>query len=236
MVAEPSGDAGTPPPAATAAWGPTAGRLTLAQSAELVGRYRWIERRLFELTGSWAPAAPIPAVAVHLDAVSLQHAWHADLWAERLPVLDGVDREALTRPTPGAAAVFDDLGAGEDEGPGSWVDRLAGLYRVVVPRLLVGYERHLARATSPADPPTTRALRLVIRDEVEAWQAGEALLEDLVIAPDLVLRAASTQGRLESLLLGAEPAAGLVPWPVAPGELPRGAAPGALPRGEGSVS
>ena len=55
---------------------------------------------------------------------SARHGWHAELWADRLPVLDGVDPEALTRPpSPAAEALFGAL-AGSDDGPvplaGGW--------------------------------------------------------------------------------------------------------------------
>jgi hypothetical protein len=40
---------------------------------------------------------PIAAVQVHLDAQSMRHAWHAELFAERLPVLAGADPDGLTR-------------------------------------------------------------------------------------------------------------------------------------------
>ena len=65
--------------------------LGLSQAAELLGSYCFVERRLFELTGAWSVEVDRPGVAVQLDRVSQQHAWHAELWAERLPVLAGVE-------------------------------------------------------------------------------------------------------------------------------------------------
>lgn len=185
--------------------------LPLGQAARLLGAYRWVEHRLFELTGAWAAEIDLPAVALHLDEVSAQHAWHADLWAQRLPVLDDVDPEALTAPAPGVAPLLDGLAA--EEGP---VPRLAGLYRVVVPRLLVTYDRHLGRVQLVADGPTARTLRLVLRDELESWQAGEGLLECLLDGPDAVRAAADTEIRLESALVAARPGEGLVGWPEDP--------------------
>lgn len=198
--------------------------LTLDQAAALAGRYRWVERRLFELTGSWAPEVPAPTAGVLLDALSLQHAWHAELWADRLPVLDGADHEALTRPSPTLAGLFgalsgatpvrgDGVAAGEDD---RWVARLAGLFRVVLPRLVVGYGRHLSMAVPATDGPTIRALRLTLRDEIEAWQAGEGLLEELVATPARVAAAADAQYRLENILVNGGEGPGLVSWPAPP--------------------
>ena len=51
------------------------------------------------------------------------------------------------------------------------------LYRVVLPRLVTSYERHL-QVTSPiTDGPVARALRLVLNDEVADWHAGERIVE-----------------------------------------------------------
>ena len=49
---------------------------------------------------------PVAAVQVHLDGQSLRHAWHADLWADRLPVYAGADPTGLTVPSATSAALF----------------------------------------------------------------------------------------------------------------------------------
>jgi hypothetical protein len=197
--------------------------LTLAQAAERFGAYRWAEQRLFELTGAWAAEATSPEARIHLDVVSGQHAWHAELWAARLPVLDGTDREALTRPAgPVLGPLLDEVAR-----TSGTVARLAALYRVVVPRLLTTYGRHLRRAAPATDAPAVRALRLVRRDEVESWEAGEALLEHLVVGAGDAAAAAAVQARLEAGLVASWAGWGLLPWPQeAPGSAPSGAAEG----------
>lgn len=206
LTAAPGGAGGTAPVDVVA----VPPSLPLDRATALYGTYRWAERRVFELAGAWAVGTAEPAVRVHLDVVSRQHAWHADLWAERLPVLDGVDREALTRPGhPAVATVLERLAAA----PGT-VARLAGLYRVVVPRLLVTYERHLAMLSPVADQPAARALRLVRRDELESWEAGEALLQALLAGPERAAEAATAQAAVEGALVAARVGRGLVPWPA----------------------
>lgn len=187
--------------------------LTLFRTAELVGAYRWTERRLFELTGAWAVEADAPAVRLHLDRVSAEHAWHAELWAARLPVIDGVDPDALTRPLgPAVGPLMEALAA-----TAGTVGRLAGLYRVVLPRLLVTYHRHLERAVAVADGPVVRALRLVRRDEAESWAQGESLLEGALATPSDADAAAEVQRRLEATVVAAGAGEGLVPWPEGAG-------------------
>lgn len=185
--------------------------LRLGEAARLAGAYRWTEHRLFELTGSWAGEEAEPAVQVHLDEVSAQHSWHAELWAQRLPVLDDVDPDELTRP---AGRALEPVLAVLSTTKGL-VPRLAGLYRVVVPRLLVTYDRHLAQAVPATDGPTIRALRLLLRDELEGWQSGERLLQSVLSSPEQVAAAAQAQERLEGALAAAQPGEGLLPWPGA---------------------
>ena len=86
---------------------------------------------------------------------------------------------------------------------------------MVLPRLLVTYDRHLARAVPVADGPVVRALRLVRRDELEAWAEGEALLEGALRTTADAAVVAEAQQRLEAAVVGAAVGGGLVPWPGA---------------------
>ncbi len=67
------------------------GALPLESQAGVIGAYQWIERRLFEVLGTWVLSEPLAEARLLFDIYSQQHAWHADLWAERLPVLDSLD-------------------------------------------------------------------------------------------------------------------------------------------------
>jgi hypothetical protein len=181
----------------------------LAEAAERVGGYRWVEWRLFEITGAWSTDADLPVVQLHLHDVSLQHAWHAELWEDRLPVLAGSDPAALTRPPSDAvAAVLDDLERETDT-----VNRLAGLYRVVLPRLVVTYDDHRRRAVAATEGPVIRALRLIRRDEHEQWRTGERLLQATLWLGDEVGSALTVQRRLETLLAGGPGLWGVGPVP-----------------------
>src|SRR5580692_6542000 len=89
--------------------------LSLDAQARLVGSYQWIERRLFEVLGSWVASEPVPEAQMLFDVYSQQHAWHAALFADRLPALDSVDRDALVLP------------------PSAEVDRMLNVLAGVVP-------------------------------------------------------------------------------------------------------
>ena len=49
-------------------------------------------------SGPGSSDLPLAGVQVHLDAQSMRHAWHAELFADRLPVRAGVDPDALDPP------------------------------------------------------------------------------------------------------------------------------------------
>ncbi len=233
----------------TALWGPSPGSggaepggsgglplaLPLGVTAGLVGGYRWIEHALYEVLGSWVTDIPLAAVQVHLDAQSTRHAWHAELWADRLPVLHGIDPDSLTKPPDPAGTMLSILAGsapllgtpvtagwgwetsdddGEVPDPPGALPRLAGLYRVVLPRLVVSYEHHLRSASAVTDAPLIRALRLVLADEIEDWHAGERLVQHLVTRSHDVEAVYAFQQRLELAVVGSSLASGLMRFPA----------------------
>jgi hypothetical protein len=222
--------------------GTGAGRpLTLHEAAARHGAYRWVEQRLHELTGRWSGAASVPPdVRVHMFEASAQHAWHAQLWADRLPVLAGMDPATWTRPAgPLLAPLLDALDAAGD-GPPPVVGALAALHRVVLPELLASYARHRLALGELADRPAIRALGLVARDEEDELAACARLLtgltprekgaaDDAVRALEEVLWGAATvpaspegggtdaRGAIPGLISGlALRDRDLVPWPDPP--------------------
>lgn len=186
------------------------------QAAAVHGAYRWVEHRLFALAGAWAARGTNdPGARLLLDEASLQHAWHARLWADRLPVLDGVDPDRFTVAPAGCDALFAelaDLGDRSGDAP-ALVAGLSGLYDVVVPALLTSYGHHRRIATEVTDRPTERALGLAASDDAALCAAARRLLDDLAAAPELAARRAASSERLVSLLPGSAPGSALIALP-----------------------
>ena len=169
-----------------------------------MGSYQWVERRLFEVLGSWVASEPVPEAQVLFDVYSQQHAWHAELFADRLPALDSVDSDALILPPsaevermlgvlagararrrPDTPTGSTPDGSGVSDVPGRaarcrvwWAS--AGWcwpdWSRATPSISDGSRRS-------SDAPMTRCLRLVLRDETEEWQAVEALTKPCCGAP-----------------------------------------------------
>jgi hypothetical protein len=188
--------------------------LGIERTALLLGAYAWVEGRLFSVLGAWAAEEGDHSAVVLLDALSRQHAWHASLFTECLPKVPALAASSLAEspaaPAPSTAEVLDRLAVVGDS-----VERMAGLARVVLPRLVTGYRRHLATARSMSDAPVVRALRLVVRDEVEALVETEEALEALMAGRGSPSAALARAADLEEPLAGAGP--GLVPWPEGSG-------------------
>jgi hypothetical protein len=128
---------------------------SIGELAELCGHYCWVERRVFELTGSRAsrPEAGEAEVRVVLSEMSARHGQFAAQWHDRLPVRAGVDAEALIVPPPGPVGEALDLIAAAPH----LVLVLGGLATQFLPWFRDAYDRDLAQA-SPVSEAPVRAL------------------------------------------------------------------------------
>jgi hypothetical protein len=175
----------------------------LHATARRAGAARWLDARLFEILGGWVASVPEPDVKIHFATGSAHHGWHATLWDERLPVLHDVDPAGWIRPAPGVEPAVAAIAAA-----GTTIERLVGVHRVLLPRLVGAHAEHLERASAVADGPTIRTLRFVLQDEQDDQRAGERLLHRLLRTRADVERAAAHQVAVEALLVAAGPLLG----------------------------
>ena len=169
--------------------------MLIRETAQRIAGHRWVEARLFELTGAWSTEEGDPDVRRVLATQSRHHGWRASLWAELVPVLHDLDPAALAPPAADVALLAA-LGAGEAP-----VVRLAGLTQVVLPALLERYDAELASTTEVADAPVARALRLVLADAGDDRRAAEAVLRSSLGGDDEVTaRVAAHRSMLQALL------------------------------------
>jgi hypothetical protein len=167
-----------------------------------VGNYKWIETRLFEVLGGWVATVPELDVKMRLGTHCYHHAWHAELWHKRLPELREINPDRLTQPANDGIVAFMDAMT-EPEAPELTIEKLVGVYRVLIPRFIAAYTYHRNNTSEITDAPTIRSINFILQDEFEDWRDGEMLLQSLITTPEHVERAAGHQARLEALMVEA---------------------------------
>ena len=187
--------------------GRAAASFTLEETARRAGHYKWTEMRLFEVLGGWIATVPELDAKMVLSAHCHHHAWHAELWHHRLPALREMDGERLTVAANDEMVAFMAALAGPDA-PDQTIEKLVGVYRVLIPHLVAAYTHHLDHTSAATDGPTIRVLRLALRDEMEDWRDGELLVQSLVDSPAAVDRAATHVAKLQKVMLAAGGVAG----------------------------
>jgi hypothetical protein len=183
------------------------GLFTVEESARRVGHYKWIEMRLFEALGGWVATVPELDVKATLGRHCYHHAWHAELWHKRLPELREMNPDRLTIP-PNAALEAFVAALTEPEDRAQTIEKLVGVYRVLIPRKIAAYTCHQAATSRVTDARTLRSLGFIHQDEFDGWREGEMLLQSLIETEDEAERAARRQAELERLMVRAGGIAG----------------------------
>src|SRR3954469_16181924 len=183
------------------------GLFSVEDSARRVGNYKWTEMRLFEALGGWVATVPELDVKLVLGRHTYHHAWHAELWHKRLPELREMNPERLTLPANDAFVTFMDA-VREPEAAELTIEKLVGVYRVLIPRMIGVYTYHLNGTSTITDAPTIRSLKFILQDDFEDWRDGEMLLQSLIDSPAKAERAAARQAELEKLYLASGGIAG----------------------------
>lgn len=178
------------------------GRFSVDETAKRVGHYKWIEMRLFELMGGWVAVAPELDVKLRLGTHCYHHAWHSELWHRRLPELREMNPDRLTQaPNPELEAFVAALA--EPEAAEQTIEKLVGLYRVLLPHLIAAYTYHVNNTSSTTDAPTIRSLNFCLQDDIEEWREGEMMIQSLLTSDDAIDRASVHQAKLAKLMMAA---------------------------------
>ncbi len=178
------------------------GIFSVEESAKRVGHYKWIEMKTFEVMGGWIATVPELDVKMRLGAHCYHHAWHAELWHKRLPELREMNPERLTEPPNDELVAFVDAMT-EPEAPETTIEKLVGVYRVLIPAKIAAYTYHRNNTSTITDAPTIRSIDFALQDEFEDWRDGEMILQSLIETPDEIDRANAHQSKLQKLMLAA---------------------------------
>lgn len=143
--------------------------------ARTAGNFAWLEDRIADVTGSWVATIDDVDARLVLGARSHTHAWHAELWRERMPDLRGVDTNALVAPASDGVASFMETLASST----TTLERMVSVHRVLLPRIVTACALLLRGTNELLDAPTVRTLRLVLEDTREEVREGEMVIRSL---------------------------------------------------------
>lgn len=174
------------------------GEWTVEESVGRIVNYKWAEQQLSAALGGWVATIPELDVKAMLGPHCYQHAWHADLWRGRLPELRENDESRAEPANPEFAAFMAELTSPDDHD--ATIEKLVGVYRVLVPHLLATYSYHQRVTSDIVDAPTVRLLKFMIDDDVEQLITGEMMIQDLARTPELRTRAGEWHLHLDVLL------------------------------------
>ncbi len=158
--------------------------------------------KLFEALGGWVATVPELDVKLRLGTHCYKHAWHAELWHKRLPELREMNPERLTEPANADVEAFMTAVA-EPGDPELTIEKLVGVYRVLIPHKIAAYTYHLNNTSTITDAPTIRSLKFALGDEFEDWRDGEMLLQSMLLDASQVDRASARQRTLELMIVKA---------------------------------
>lgn len=175
------------------------GLFDVEESARRIGNYRWTEMRLFEALGGWVRTVPELDVKMVLGRHCYHHAWHADLWTKRLPELREMNADKMTV-APNADYEAFMAAISEPEDRSLTIEKLVGVFRVLLPRKIAAYTYHVNATSTITDSPTIRSLKFALQDELDDWREGEMMIQSLCDTPEKVERAVARQRALELLV------------------------------------
>ena len=174
------------------------GEWTVEESVERIVNYKWCEQQLSAALGGWVATIPELDVKAMLGPHCYQHAWHADLWRQRLPELREANEDRAEPANDEFAHFMAELTSPDDAD--LTIEKLVGVYRVLVPHLLAVYTFHQKVTSDIVDAPTVRLLKFMLDDDHQQFVEGEMLIEDLARTPALRKRAGKWHTHLDSLL------------------------------------
>jgi hypothetical protein len=152
------------------------GRYDVESTARRIRNFRYAEEWTMLMLGGWLATIPEIPVKTGLGKVIWEIAQTADAFGKRLPELRcGRKAVAASESSNQAFAAFVEA-LSEPESPDLTVEKLTGVFDVLLPHLIEVYETTLRSTDQIADAPTIELLEDAVRRHRKhrAW-AGEVL-------------------------------------------------------------
>lgn len=176
------------------------GRYDVEATALRVRNFRYAEEWTMMMMGGWVATIPEIPVKTGLGKVIWQTAQAADEFGKRLPELR-CGRKALEA-SEASNSDFADLiqAIAEPESPDLTIEKLSGVFDVLIPHLVEVYELHNRETDPICDAPTIDILADIIRRKREHIQWGQDVLDALCETDALKKRRRERANHIASLL------------------------------------
>ena len=176
------------------------GRYDVEATALRVRNFRYAEEWTMMMMGGWVATIPEIPVKTGLGKVIWQTAQAADEFGKRLPELR-CGRKALEASEASNSAFADLIQAiAEPESPDLTIEKLSGVFDVLIPHLVEVYELHNRETDPICDAPTIDILADIIRRKREHIQWGQDVLDALCETDALKERRRERANHIASLL------------------------------------
>ena len=173
---------------------------TVAQDVERLIRYAWLEKQAMELGLAWLNPTPEWEVKEALSLHVYLDAQHVGWVRERVSEMRNPAPRMDVSPSVDLKSFIDELLTAQDT-----LEKIIGLYGVFKPALLAAYRQHFSHAHPLADHATRRMLKMIMADEEEVLEWGQAAVEAVSATPDAKARADAWSAHLRIYLQAAGP-------------------------------
>jgi hypothetical protein len=176
------------------------GRYDVEATALRVRNFRYAEEWMMMMMGGWIATIPELPVKTGLGKVIWETAQAADEFGKRLPELR-CGRRALDASEASNSAFADFIQAvAEPESPTLTIEKLTGIFDVLIPHLVEIYELHNRETDPICDAPTIEILEDIVRRKRQHIQWGQEVLDALCEDDDLKQRRRDRSDHIRSLL------------------------------------
>ncbi len=164
------------------------GRYDVEATARRVRNFRYAEEWLMMMLGGWVATIPEIPVKTGLGKIIWECAQAADEFGKRLPELRCGKKAAETSEASNHAFADFIQAVAEPESPDLTVEKLAGVFDVLIPHLVEVYELHNRETDAITDAPTIEILEHTLLKKRQHLRWSQEVLDSLCDSEELQAR------------------------------------------------
>ena len=177
------------------------GRYDVVATALRVRNYRYAEEWMMMIVGGWIATIPELPVKTGLGKIVWEFAQGADALGRRLPELRCGRASASGASEPGNDGFAGLIQAvAEPDDPDHTIEKLAGVFDVLIPHLLEVYEKNMRETDQIADAPTIELLENIVRWHRSHLEWGAEVLDTLCNSDETQARRRARSSELNQRL------------------------------------